>query len=110
MADSAAQFIPGLEAEEVRAGGFTTGVLPSQQIRDLMGRDILVDWAPDVINDLCIQSQKDRMFIQASTGGDPHWAFISRPDDGGRFVRNAGATQSKSKARYPFVEPAPLRG
>jgi dCTP deaminase len=43
MADSAAQFIPGLEAEEVRAGGFTTGVLPSQQIRDLMGRDILVD-------------------------------------------------------------------
>ncbi|MBT6085467.1 MAG: choline-sulfatase [Rhodospirillaceae bacterium] len=75
-----------------------------------LGRDILVDWAPDVINDLCIQSQKDRMFIQASTGGDPHWAFISRPDDGGRFVRNAGATQTKSKARYPFVEPAPLRG
>lgn len=43
MADSAAQFIPGLEAEEAQAGGFTTGVLPSQQIRDLMGRDILVD-------------------------------------------------------------------
>ena len=43
MADSAAQFIPGLEAEEAQAGGFTTGVLPSQQIRDLMGRDILVE-------------------------------------------------------------------
>ncbi len=43
MTDSAAQFIPGLEAEETPAGGFTTGVLPSQRIRDLVGRDILID-------------------------------------------------------------------
>lgn len=43
MTDSAAQFIPGLEAEKAPAGGFTTGVLPSQRIRDLVGRDILID-------------------------------------------------------------------
>ncbi len=43
MADATAQFIPGLEAEEAQAVGFTTGVLPSQRIRDLVGRDILID-------------------------------------------------------------------
>ena len=73
-----------------------------------LGRDILIDWDPDIINDQCIQSQKDRLFIQAATEGEPNWAFLSRAGDGARFVRNAGATQAKSKARYPFVEPTPL--
>ena len=43
MVDAAAQFIPGLEVEETHTGGFTTGVLPSQRIRDLVGRDILIE-------------------------------------------------------------------
>ncbi|MGE4561859.1 MAG: choline-sulfatase [Rhodospirillales bacterium] len=73
-----------------------------------LGRDILVDWDPVEINDLCVQSQKDRLFIQASTEGEPNWAFLSRPGDDKRFVRNAGATQTKSRARYPFVEPTPF--
>jgi len=73
-----------------------------------LGRDILVDWDPDAINDQCIQSQKERLFIQQSTGGEPTWAYLSRQGDAGRFVRNAGATQTKQKARYPFVEPTPF--
>jgi len=73
-----------------------------------LARDILVDWDPDEINDLCIQSQKDRMFIQKATDGEPNWAYLSRQSDAGRYVRNAGATQTKSKARYPFVEPTPF--
>jgi choline-sulfatase len=73
-----------------------------------LARDILVDWDPATINDACIQSQKERLFIQETTGGEPNWAYLSRPGDGSRFVRNAGATQAKQKARYPFVEPTPF--
>jgi len=47
MADSAAQFIPGLVADEEQATGFTTGVLPSQRIRQLVGNDILLDTPAD---------------------------------------------------------------
>ena len=78
------------------------------QVEAELGRDILADWDPDAINDQCIQSQKERLFIQATTEGEPTWAYLSRQGDAGRFVRNAGATQTKQKARYPFVEPTPF--
>jgi len=70
---------------------------------------MIVDgWDADDINERCIQSQKERLFIQAATDGNPTWSFIARPGDGERFVRNAGATATKSAARYPFVEPTPF--
>ena len=78
------------------------------EIEAELSRDIMADWDPVAINDLCIQSQKERLFIQATTDGEPNWAFLSRAGDAGRYVRNAGATQTKSKARYPFVEPTPF--
>jgi len=77
-------------------------------IEKQLAQDILVDWDPDAVNDACIQSQKERLFIQKATGGEPTWAYLSRQGDAGRYVRNAGATQAKSKARYPFVEPTPF--
>ena len=77
-------------------------------IEDELARDILVDWDPSTINDACLQSQKNRLFIQKVTGGEPTWAFLSRHGDGERYVRNAGATQTKQMARYPFIEPTPL--
>ena len=77
-------------------------------VENAMAAEIVDDWNPDEIAGNCIQSQKDRMFIQNSTGGDPTWAFLSRQGDAGRYVRNAGATQTKTKARYPFVEPTPF--
>ncbi len=73
-----------------------------------LSRDILAGWNPDAVNDACIQSQKERLFIQKATGGEPTWAFLSRQGDAGRFVRNSGATQTKQKARYPCVEPTPF--
>jgi choline-sulfatase len=78
------------------------------EIEQALAAETLEDWDPDEISALCIQSQKDRLFIQNTTGGEPNWAFLSRQGDAGRFVRNAGATQTKSKARYPFVEPTPF--
>ena len=73
-----------------------------------LAHDLLVDWDPDAINEKCIQSQKERLFIQEATGGEPTWAFHSRQGDEQRYVRNSGAVQAKQKARYPFVEPTPF--
>ncbi len=74
------------------------------QLRD----EIFKDWDPELINAACIQSQKDRLFIQKTTGGTPNYAFKFRPDDGERFIRNDSAVGTKAKARYPFVEPTPF--
>ena len=69
---------------------------------------MLDGWDPDAINANCLQSQKERLFVHETTGGEPNWAFRFRPDDGERFVRNASAVGTKIKARYPFVEPTPF--
>ena len=68
----------------------------------------LENWNPEEISQNCIKSQKERLFIQESTGGKPHWAFRFQPNDNERFIRNASAVGTKIKARYPFVEPTPF--
>lgn len=73
-----------------------------------MQAELLADWDPIAINEACLQSQKERMFIQKTTGGNPNWAFRYRPDDGERYIRNDSAVGTKAKARYPFVEPTPF--
>lgn len=69
---------------------------------------ILTDWDPEWILEQCLQTQKERLFIQEATGGEPSWAYRSREGDENRFVRNASAVGTKIKARYPFVEPTPF--
>lgn len=77
-------------------------------IEKAMRQELLNDWDPDRVNELCIRSQKERLLIHSSTDGDPNWAYRYRPDDGERYVRNASAVGTKAKARYPFVEPTPF--
>lgn len=79
-------------------------VVSAEQLK----QELLSDWDPELINQECIQSQKERLFIQKTTGGDPNWAFCARSGDGERFIRNDSATATKAKARYPFVEPTPF--
>ena len=69
---------------------------------------VLRGWDPGEIHEACVQSQKERLFIQQTTAGDPTWAYRYRPDDGERFIRNDSAVGVKAKARYPFVEPTPF--
>lgn len=71
-------------------------------------RELLEGWDPDAIYELCIQSQKERLFIQAATGGEPTWAHRSRIGDEHRYVRNAGAVETKGLSRFPYVEPTPF--
>ena len=75
--------------------------------RDLR-EEILRGWDPDRVHHACIQSQRDRLFIHRTTGGEPGYAYEHRSGDGQRYVRNASAVGAKARARYPFVEPTPF--
>ena len=85
-----------------------SGTADYAKIEKSLKAELLKDWNPDQINDACIQSQKERTFIQNATDGQPNWAYCARQGDSERFIRNASAVGTKAKARYPFVEPTPF--
>ena len=64
------------------------------------------DWDPKAYTDIIAENQQQRLFIHRTTGGDPDYVNLVREGDDGRYVRNAGAADSKAKARLPRVEPA----
>ena len=76
--------------------------------RDELRAVLLRDWGPDSVNERALQSQRNRRLIQDVTEGEPTWAFKLREDDDKRYVRKAGAVQTKEKARYPFLAPPPI--
>ncbi len=43
MAEAAASLFPGMEGGEERAGVFSTGVLPSQRLREMIGSELLIE-------------------------------------------------------------------
>ena len=85
------------------------GTAAAADVEARLLKDLLSGWDPDDIMARCIQSQKHRLFIQESTGGEPNWAFRFRHDDGERYIRNAGAADTKARARFPYVEPTPFK-
>ena len=70
--------------------------------------ELMAGWDPEAIAAACIASQKERLFIQAATEGQPTWAHVARAGDDQRYVRNSSAVGTKAKARYPYVEPTPF--
>ena len=84
------------------------GTAKHKELLESLRAELFSDWDPESINAACLQSQKERLFIHKTTGGDPNWAFRFRPDDGERFIRNDSAVATKAAARYPFVEPTPF--
>jgi len=61
---------------------------------------------PDELTDTISLSQKQRLQIHRATGGDPTYVNIVRTDDNNRYIRNAGAADTKAKARLPYVDAA----
>jgi choline-sulfatase len=61
---------------------------------------------PQQLTDKISLSQRQRLQIHRATGGEPTWVNIVRTDDNERYIRNAGAADTKAKARLPYVEPA----
>ena len=77
-------------------------------IAENLRTELLTDWDPESILQSCLASQKERLFIQSVTQGNPTWAYCAKAGDDQRYVRNESAVGTKAKARYPYVEPTPF--
>jgi len=64
------------------------------------------DWSLEEVRGRAIDNQKKRLFIHNVTNGDPNYVNIVRKDDDKRYIRNAGAADTKARARLPYVPPA----
>ncbi len=70
-------------------------------------RSIAFDgWDPDRLRAEIRDDQERRLLIHNATGGQPTWVNLVRVDDNDRYIRNAGAADTKAKARLPRVSPA----
>lgn len=68
---------------------------------------ILFDgWDPDALRTEIRASQERRLAIHRITGGEPSYVSKVRLDDDQRYIRNAGAADTKARARLPYVAPA----
>ena len=63
------------------------------------------DWDPHALYTEIRASQERRLAIHKTTQGEPNWVNIVRHDDNNRYVRNAGAADTKARARLPYVAP-----
>lgn len=66
----------------------------------------LSGWDPDELRVIIRKDQEQRLLVHKATGGEPSWVNIVRTDDNDRYIRNAGAADTKAKARLPYVTPA----
>lgn len=78
-------------------------------LQQAMHDELLDGWDPEDISRRAIQTQKERFLIKEATDGIPTWGYDAKVDSDKRYVRNAGAVQTKAKARYPFIEPTPFK-
>tara|TARA_B100000945_G_C20281092_1_gene548642 strand:- start:2 stop:898 length:897 start_codon:yes stop_codon:yes gene_type:complete len=67
---------------------------------------IFYDWDFEDVKNRAIENQKNRLFIHKVTKGEPTYVNLVKFDDDKRYIRNAGAADTKAKARFPYVEPA----
>ncbi len=75
-------------------------------IEDELSAIAMDDWDPDYYFAEIAACQKRRLMIHRVTGGDPTYVNLVRYDDGQRYIRNAGAADTKARARLPYVAPA----
>lgn len=70
----------------------------TRQLQEELRGEALRDWDPEAITEKIMASQKKRLFVKAAMAGEPTWAYVARPGDDARFVRNDGAVQTKARA------------
>ncbi len=63
-------------------------------------------WDPEEQRCVIRKDQERRLMIHKATDGEPTWVNVVRIDDNERYIRNAGAADTKAKARLPYVAPA----
>ena len=75
-------------------------------IRQRLEKMLFDGFEPESLRITIEQSQRERLMVHEATKGEPTYVNIVRYDDGKRYIRNAGAADTKAKARLPFVPPA----
>ncbi len=71
------------------------------EIKDTLRSVCMDGWDPEEINTKILASQKRRLFIAKQTDNEPTWAYKVFENDDQRYVRKAGAIQTKAFARLP---------
>lgn len=74
------------------------------EIRKELELICLRDWDPETLNKEIRRSQKMRVFINEKLQGEPTWAYKVLENDDVRYVRKAGAIQTKALARLPKID------
>ncbi len=70
-------------------------------------RDICFNnWDPDYWRATIASDQQRRLLIHNVTDGEPSYVPLIRQFDERRYIRNAGAADTKARARLPYVPPA----
>ena len=62
-------------------------------------------WDRKTMYNTITKEQKKRLKIHKITGGEPSYVNVVRTDDASRYIRNAGAAETKARARLPYVPP-----
>jgi len=83
-----------------------SGLPEHATIEDELRNIALNDWDPEHLRSVIELSQKRRLKIHKVTEGEPTYVVEVRKDDSQRYVRNAGAADTKARARLPFVAAA----
>jgi len=64
------------------------------------------NWDPGALHARILADQQRRLLIQRVTGGEPTYVYALSDEDQRKYVRNAGAADTKARARFPYVEPS----
>jgi len=81
------------------------GSIECASIETELANITIKDWDPQYWYDTISLDQKKRLKIHEVTQGDPSYVYKIRDDDGQRYIRNAGAADTKARARLPYVAP-----
>lgn len=77
-----------------------------QAIKQELEKILFEGFDPDTLRPMIEASQRERLLVHNATQGEPTYVNIVRHDDNSRYIRNAGAADTKAKARLPFVPAA----
>lgn len=77
-----------------------------QEKRKELEAILFTGFEPDELRKSITKSQRERLAVHHATGGSPTYVNLVRTDDDVRYIRNAGAADTKAKARLPYVEAA----